>query len=118
MSPDIVNALQNDLVVDITTTGRRSGEPRRIEIWLRPLGDRYIIAGRPGPRDWFANLRANPRFIVHLKKSVSADLPANARPVKDPEEKRSVLESVPNGPGPDVIDEWVEKSPMVEVRFE
>ena len=118
INPEIEQALQNDLVVDITTTGRRSGEPRRIEIWLRPLGDRFFIAGTPGPRDWFANLKANPSFTVHLKKSINSDLPAHARPVTDPEEKRRVLEAVEPGPASDAIDEWVANSPIVEVRLD
>ena len=33
--PDEVrDALERDLTIDITTIGRRSGEPRRIEIWV------------------------------------------------------------------------------------
>ncbi|MDP6823907.1 MAG: nitroreductase/quinone reductase family protein [Dehalococcoidia bacterium] len=105
-------------MVDITTTGKRTGEPRRIEIWLRPLADHYVIAGLPGPRDWFANLKANPAFTVHLKKTVTTDLPAYATPVIDPEEKRRVLETMEPRPESDAIDEWVANSPIVEVWIE
>ncbi|HIF11783.1 MAG TPA: nitroreductase family deazaflavin-dependent oxidoreductase [Dehalococcoidia bacterium] len=118
INPEIEQALQTDLVVDITTTGRQSGKPRRIEIWLRPLDDHFIIAGPPGPRDWFANLNANPSLTIHLKKSIEADLPAHARPLTDPEEKRRVLEVVEPGPDSDVIDEWVANCPIVEVRLD
>ncbi len=118
MDPEITQALQDDLVIDITTTGRISGEPRRIEIWLRPIDGRYFIAGLPGPRGWFANLRANPAFTVHVKRTATADLPARALPVDDTAEKRRLLEADEHGPGPDAIDDWVANSPMVEVRFE
>ena len=118
MDPAIAQALQDDLVIDITTTGRRSGEPRRIEIWIRPIDGRYFIAGLPGPRGWFANLRANPEFTVHVKRSATGDLPARAVPVDDPAEKRRLLEADSHGPAPDAIDEWVANSPMVEVHFE
>ncbi len=118
MNPEIEKALQNDLVVDITTTGRSSGEPRRIEIWLRPLGDHYVIAGSPGTRDWLANMKANPAFTVHLKKAVTADLPAVARVLIDPEEKRRVIETMEPHPESDAVDEWVANSAVVEVRIE
>ena len=61
---------------------------------------------------------ANPSLTVHLKKTIKADLPAHARPVTDPEEKRRVLEVVKPGPESDVIDEWVANCPIVEVRLD
>lgn len=33
-----------------------------------------------GPRSWYANMRARPRFIVHLQHEVTAGLPATAAP--------------------------------------
>ncbi len=33
MDPALEKALETDRVIDITTTGRKTGEPRRIEIW-------------------------------------------------------------------------------------
>ena len=67
--------------IDITTLGARTGTPRRIEVWVHHIDRRWYIAGVPGPRDWYANLRAHPRFLVHLKHGVTADLPATATPV-------------------------------------
>jgi hypothetical protein len=43
-------ALASDRTIDITTTGRRSGQPRRIEIWFHNLGGRIYISGLPGSR--------------------------------------------------------------------
>jgi deazaflavin-dependent oxidoreductase (nitroreductase family) len=117
MNPEIEKALQNDLVVDITTTGRNSDEPRRIEIWLHPLGDHYVIAGSPGTRDWLSNMKANPAFTVHLKKSVTVDLPARAQVLIDPEEKHRVIETMEPRPEPDAVDEWIANSAVVEVRI-
>ena len=34
MNNEAAKALASYRVIDITTTGRQSGEPRRIEIWL------------------------------------------------------------------------------------
>ena len=77
-------ALANDRTIDITTTGRKSGQPRRIEIWFHQVDGHIYITGLPGPRAWYANLLGHPDFIFHLKGSVQADLPARARALRDP----------------------------------
>jgi deazaflavin-dependent oxidoreductase (nitroreductase family) len=121
LTPEVVKALDKDLTVDITTIGRRSGRPRRIEIWFHRVNGRFYITGIPGRRDWYANVLANRSFTFHLKESAKADLPATARPVTDPEEKRSVLlqaESVWNRPNERSVNDWVLHSPLVEVVFE
>ncbi len=117
-------ALTQDRVIDITTTGRKTGEPRRIEIWFHRVEGRYYITGTPGPaRDWYANLVAHPGFTFHLKESATADLPATARPVTDPAERRKVLAVLlaplaefTGRPGHEP-EAWVESSPLVEVTF-
>ena len=82
--PDaIAAALRQGGLIDITTTGRRSGRPRRIEIVLFSFEDRLYISGLPGRRAWLANLHADPRLTVHLKRGVRADLPAHARIISD-----------------------------------
>ncbi|MEZ4662414.1 MAG: nitroreductase family deazaflavin-dependent oxidoreductase [Caldilineaceae bacterium] len=116
----IQQALDRDETIDITTTGRNSGQPRRIEIWFRRVDGRTYITGTPGPRDWFANLQANPRFVFHLKQSMQADLPATARVITDPAERRRILaDPVMRWYHQQVgsLDELVAGSPLVEVIF-
>lgn len=113
-------ALASDPVVDITTRGRKTGMPRRIEIWIHDAGGRYFITGSPGRRDWYANLLAEPAFVVHLKRSLQADLPATARPITDPAEKAALLRAAPRLAryvSDQTIDEWLQRSPVVEVLF-
>ena len=43
MNEQIQKALRDDLVIDITTTGRQTGEARRIEIWFHNLDGRLYI---------------------------------------------------------------------------
>lgn len=118
MAPEIVDALAADLTIDITTTGRRSGRPQRIEMWFHNVDGRVFITGLPGTRDWYANMVAHPEFTFHLKESVTADLPALARPITEPDEKRSVFERLlPRLGHRDRIDAWVARSPLVEVTF-
>ncbi len=91
--------LANDRTIDITTIGRSSGLPRRIETWFYRVDDQIYLTGSPGRRDWYANLLANPDFTFHLKQSIVADLPARATPITDPEERRADLRTHPLGPG-------------------
>jgi hypothetical protein len=58
----IRRALAHDRTIDITTVGRTSGRPRRIETWFYRAGGRFFLSGSPGKRDWHANLLANPAF--------------------------------------------------------
>ena len=43
--------LADDPTIDITTIGRRSGLPRRVEIWMMDVDGRFFITGTPGRRD-------------------------------------------------------------------
>ena len=118
-------ALASDRVIDITTTGRKSGQPRRIEIWYHRIGGKYYITGTPGrPRDWYANLVAHPSFTFHLKNSATADLPATARPITETAERETVLDAIlatlgdlASADGRKQAD-WVDTSPLVEVTFD
>jgi deazaflavin-dependent oxidoreductase (nitroreductase family) len=112
--------LSDDPTIDITTTGRRSGRQRRIEIWMLDVDGRFFITGTPGPRDRLANVRARPNLVVHLKRRAQIDLEARAKPVEDPETRRRVLEHL-NARWyrtQSLIDELVATSPMIEVTFE
>jgi len=104
-------------VVDITTTGRTSGEPRRLEIVLHNIGGRLYISGQPSRRrrSWLANLDADPKFVLHVKRGARADLPATAREITDPKERRQVLEQVARHWKRDDVDTMMQFSPLIEV---
>lgn len=104
-------------IIDITTRGRRTGRPRRIEIFFyRAGGATYLCSGAGGAAtDWHANLLAHPDFTFHLKNGVRADLPARATPVTDPAERQAVLAEIvadlnqPHDPGtirPTRLEDW------------
>jgi deazaflavin-dependent oxidoreductase (nitroreductase family) len=124
MDDGVIAALGADRVIDITTTGRKTGDPRRIEIWYHRVDDRFFITGSPGrPRGWYANLVAEPAFTFHLKESATADLPATARPVTDAAEREALFDRIlpPLGdfiskPGQEPAA-WLADSPLVEVSF-
>jgi len=115
----IRRALATDRVIDITTIGRSSGQPRRIEIWFHNLDGAIYITGLPGRRGWYANLLAQPAFTFHLKGSVKADLPARATAITDPDERRAVLTRIlANLDRSADLEGWVARSPLVAVTFD
>ncbi|MDP8924319.1 MAG: nitroreductase/quinone reductase family protein [Chloroflexota bacterium] len=119
MDEQVRRALARDRVIDITTIGRKSGQPRRIETWFHNLDGRVYLTGTPGSRDWYANLIANPDFTFHLKESARADLPARARPIVEAGERRAVLARILANLGRSGdLDAWVAGSPLVEVSFD
>ncbi|MEJ7837168.1 MAG: nitroreductase/quinone reductase family protein [Thermomicrobiales bacterium] len=118
--PDhIQNALETDCVIDITTIGRSSGTPRRIETWFYRVGDRYYLTGSPGKRDWLANLKANPAFTFHLKKTTTADLAATATVISDGTTRREIMSPVLDivGRPQSDLDTWVASAPLAEITF-
>lgn len=120
-NPAVARALANDLVIDITTIGRSSGEPKRLEIWFHNVDDRYYITGRPGPRSWYANVLATPAITFHFKESTEADLEGTARAVTDADAKRSFFLSAKKLSeyiNEDNVQEWVDGSPLIEVVFD
>ena len=97
MDPSIAAALARGGTIDMTTTGRRTGQPRRIEIVFFNFGGRIYISGMPNPhrqRAWLRNLAADPRMTFHLKGRVVADLAATARVITDPDERRPIIGQV------------------------
>lgn len=119
MNDDVRDALARDRTIDITTTGRSSSQPRRIEIWFHNLDGIVYITGLPGKRSWYANLLTHPDFIFHLKGSVAADLPAHATPVTDPAERRAALDRILQRLERSAeLDDWMARSPLVAVQFD
>ena len=105
---------------DITTTGAKTGTPHRIEIWFHHHQGGHYIGGRPGKRDWLANMIRYPDFTLHLKEGVHADLPVTASVITDADVRRAVSYQILTerlGTQPDEaeaeLDRWVSDSPLV-----
>ena len=123
LEPEIRDALTIDMVVDITTTGRKTGQPRRIEIWAHNLDGRLFLTASPGRRSWYANLVATRKMTLHLKDKGKADLAASVRPILDDDERRDVLtrlnaaSAFRQTQNMDV-EQWVQNSCLVELTVE
>lgn len=110
------------LTVDLTTTGRHSAEPRRIEIWIIVVSGDVLIIGTPGRRDWLANMRAAPTCTLHLKGAsgaplVVADIACRVVEINDGERRRAIM----NDPvahwyvGQSSMESMINDAPMVEL---
>jgi deazaflavin-dependent oxidoreductase (nitroreductase family) len=69
--------LGNEPFCYLTTTGRVTGRPHRIEIWFAAAPRRetiYLLAGGREHADWVANLRRDARCRVEIGRRVFAGL--------------------------------------------
>jgi deazaflavin-dependent oxidoreductase (nitroreductase family) len=116
----IASALERGHTIDITTKGRRTGEPRRVEIVFHNIDGRIYISGTPFPRKrrWLANLEADPHLTFHLKGKTRADLPATARVIDQEAERREILPHIARNWGRTDIEKMVRESPLIEVTID
>lgn len=126
---EIRAALETDQTIDIVTIGARTGHQRTTEIWFTNVSGRIIICGTPGakggnaqrsPRDWLANLTANPDFHFCLKESVQARLTANATAVTEMDDRWALMVAPQTQWYRDQVDSvehLVREGPIVEVTF-
>ena len=120
MDPRIAGALAHGHTIDITTTGRRTRVPRRIEIVFHNLDGRIYISGIPNPhrrRAWLLNLEADPRLTFHLKGAVVADLAGTARVITEPGERWPIIQRIARIWRRDP-SEMQAHSPLIEVTIE
>ncbi len=58
----------------LTTTGRKSGEPRPLPLIYKKVGENFVIiaskGGAPSHPSWYLNLQANPECEVQAGRDV------------------------------------------------
>ena len=76
-------------VLLLTTTGRKTGEPRTCALMYLPHGDACVViasyAGEPRHPSWWLNLRANPSATIQRRNQVTRVV---AREAQDDERQR------------------------------
>lgn len=119
MDSETKTALEAGGLCDMTTIGAKTGHPHRIEMGFSHLDGEFYFTGKPGPpRDWIANMRANPAFTLHL--STGADVSCSATEITDPDERDRMLFKIRTRSwkvDADTVREtnavWVRSSPLV-----
>lgn len=76
--------------VELTTTGRKSGQPHTKPIWfVYDQGHLYLQAGKAGKTDWYQNLKKNPQMTLKIG-TVTAN--GKAKFINDPKETERIHE--------------------------
>jgi len=99
----------------LTTTGRKSGQPRVSPLYYLRDGDRVVVAASRGGSDknpmWYLNLTANPNVQVQIKKEV---LDLRARDATDEERATYWPQLVAMYPSYDDYQSWTDRQiPLV-----
>jgi F420H(2)-dependent quinone reductase len=101
---------QNIPVALLTTTGRKSGQPRVSPLYFLRDGERAIVAASRGGSDrnpmWYLNLKANPKVQVQIKDEV---LNLTARDANDEERARFWPQLVETYPTYEDYQSWTDR---------
>jgi deazaflavin-dependent oxidoreductase (nitroreductase family) len=85
-SPELIEAVAREHEVTLITTGRRSGKPREVTIWITTDGTHvYIRSGEGMQRDWPQNLVASQEATLRV---AGKKVKVKPRHVTDPDEAR------------------------------
>jgi deazaflavin-dependent oxidoreductase (nitroreductase family) len=85
MDNKVFARLQNEEYCYLTTTGRVTGNPHKIEIWFGLNGKTvYLLSGNKDKSDWVKNMLKDPSVTVRIARKT---FKATARIVKDKEEE-------------------------------
>jgi len=99
-APEVLTAAARQREVEITTVGRRSGQPRRAVVWLSTDGRRLFIRSGGGlGRHWPRNLLAKAEGVLHVG---GLEVPFKARHLTDVVHAREVSHLVRAKYGPQV----------------
>lgn len=94
----------------LTTTGRKTGQPRVSPLYFLRDGDRVMVAAsKAGSTDnpmWYLNLKANPKVQVQIKKEV---LDLKARDATDDERAQYWPKLVQMYPTYDDYQSWTDR---------
>ena len=107
----LTEILESSFVIRTTMTRRRSGGQRTIETtYVWDGGQRIVLSGYPGKRDWVANMKANPHVTLHTVEGDEwFDVPATARIITDRSERVPLLVSF--------VEHWAAQPGFPRRRF-
>lgn len=120
MDDALRRALAGHRTFDLTTIGRRSGRPRRVEIWYFVIDGELYVTGTPGRRDWVANATADPRVTIHVTAGAPQEAEGRAEVITDVGERRRLMTRIIElepwyAEQGHTLDEWVDGAPLIRI---
>ena len=101
----------------LTTIGRASGKPHRIEIWFGVHEAKlYLMSGGRDRSDWVKNIRNNPEVSIELADETRTGKARIIKPATDEDELARFLlvEKYRDG---DNLNEWGRNSLPIVIEF-
>jgi deazaflavin-dependent oxidoreductase (nitroreductase family) len=102
----------------LTTVGRRTGRPHRIEIWFAADGGRlYLMSGGGHRSDWVRNILPNPRVTIELEDATCDGIAhiVQAGTSEDARARELLVSKYATTANP--LDEWGRSSLPVVIEF-
>lgn len=102
----------------LTTTGRTTGNPHRIEMWFAAEnGNVYLLSGGRDTSDWVKNLQANPNVTVELGTDTFTGMAEVLAPDTPEDERARQLLVEKYTPYDSDLDDWRRRSLPIVIRF-
>lgn len=98
------------LFMVLTTTGRKSGQPRRTAIEFHTVGDRKYVFAAWSQADWYRNLQGDPQVRVQTWRGAEA---ARARRVTEDEELHRLFGFASRNP----VIRWIARSAGLDLTL-
>jgi len=93
--------------IEVTVTGRVSGEPVTRTVWFAQEGDRlYLLPVRGSDSDWFKNVRKTPMIRI---SAAGGEARMHVRPILDTSRVRDVVEKFRAKYGADQVRKYYSK---------
>jgi deazaflavin-dependent oxidoreductase (nitroreductase family) len=117
MKIDDLEAVEKEKFVYLTTIGRNTGKPHRVELWFA-IGTNGVYLSHEGERtDWMRNAQKRGRVKVEIggvKFDADAKLAISGEARE--EGKRALYEKYYGSANKEVIDDWFSLSEVVQLK--
>lgn len=113
-----IAALADATFCYLTTRGRRSGAPHRIEIWFVAHDDGAYLLSDGMAADWYRNLVRDPNVTLEIANE-RRDSTARPVPVADPSNdvvRPAMVTKYQAGYGDDLV-EWSRRAALVRIEW-
>ena len=111
-------ALASEQYCYLTTRGRRTGNPRTIEIWFGLNGDTvYLLSGGRDRSNWVRNLQREPIVGVRISTAMYAGLARLVEPGTEEDALARRLLLAKYAPGEGDLSDWAKTALPVAVAL-